>query len=74
MIRLKEICKMVNGELQGDADFPIESVNSLDKAGEKEITFSIKDTIDPGKVKAGALIVKRNSPVLYPNLIYVDEP
>ncbi len=74
MIRLKEISRMVNGELQGDADFLIESVNSLDKAGEKEITFSIKDTIDPGKVKAGALIVKRNSPVRYPNLIYVDEP
>jgi UDP-3-O-[3-hydroxymyristoyl] glucosamine N-acyltransferase len=74
MISLKEINQKVNGQLKGNPNLQIESVNSIDKANAGEITFSVKETIDTGKLKAAALIVKKNSQIRYPNLIYVEEP
>jgi UDP-3-O-[3-hydroxymyristoyl] glucosamine N-acyltransferase len=74
MISLEKLTKKINGRLKGDPDFEVESVNSLHLAGEKEITFSIKDTVKLENVKAGALVVGRESTLQYPNLIYVDEP
>ncbi|HLP60388.1 MAG TPA: UDP-3-O-(3-hydroxymyristoyl)glucosamine N-acyltransferase [Candidatus Deferrimicrobium sp.] len=74
MICLNEISRLVEGELKGDPTLEITSVNSLYKAGQKEITFSIKDDIKTGTLKAGALIVAQESRIVYPNLIYVKEP
>ncbi len=74
MITLSEISRMVEGELKGDPGFKIQTVNSLHRAGAKEITFSIKNGIDTAALTAGALIVGRKSGLEYANLIYVDEP
>ena len=74
MISLKEISQKVNGQLKGNPDLQIESVNSIDRAKAGEITFAVKETVDTGKLEAAALIVKKNSKIQYPNLIYVDEP
>jgi UDP-3-O-[3-hydroxymyristoyl] glucosamine N-acyltransferase len=74
MINLKEINQKVNGRLKGNPDLLISSVNSLEKAGPTEITFSIKETVRVETLKAGALIVRKNSQLRYPNLIYVEEP
>jgi len=74
MINLKDISRLVEGELKGDPDFEIASVNSLYKAGEKEIAFSVKDEIKIETLKAGALVVGKTSRLIYPNLIYVREP
>ncbi len=74
MISLREISRRIDGELKGDAELRIRSVNSIDKAGEDEISFSVEDTVDTGKVKAGALIVGQGSKIRYPNLIYVSQP
>ncbi|MCP5106844.1 MAG: UDP-3-O-(3-hydroxymyristoyl)glucosamine N-acyltransferase, partial [bacterium] len=59
---------------KGDPDYEIVSVNALHKAGKEEITFSIKDNIDVETLKAGALVVAKQSSISYPNLIYVEEP
>lgn len=74
MINLKQISQLVNGELKGDPDFNVVSVNSLEKAAGDEITFSVKESIDVASLTAGALVVKTGSGLQYPNLIYVDEP
>ncbi len=74
MKNLKEIALLLDGEWKGDPLYEVESVNSIDSAGAKEIAFSIKDTLDLQKVKAGILIVGRLSRLQYPNIIYVDEP
>jgi UDP-3-O-[3-hydroxymyristoyl] glucosamine N-acyltransferase len=74
MINLSEISQKVNGELKGNPNWQIESVNSLEKAGPREVAFSIKETVPVETLKAGALIVKKNSQLRYANLIYVEEP
>jgi UDP-3-O-[3-hydroxymyristoyl] glucosamine N-acyltransferase len=74
MISLKEITRTIDGKLKGDPEFRITSVNSIDKANKDEISFYVEDTIDTEKVKAGALIVGKNSKIRYPNLIYVAHP
>ena len=74
MIKLKKITEIVGGELKGDPDYGISSINSLRVADKQEITFCIKEDIREGTVHAGALIVKRNSKIRYPNLIFVDHP
>lgn len=73
-MNLKEISRLIEGELKGDAGFEIASVNSLYKANENEITFSVKDDIKIETLEAGALIVGKNSRIVYANLIYVQEP
>jgi UDP-3-O-[3-hydroxymyristoyl] glucosamine N-acyltransferase len=74
MINLQSLTQQLDGKLKGDPHFQIVSVNSIDKAGADEITFSVKDSIDVASLNAGALVVGRNSKLEYPNLIYVDEP
>lgn len=74
MISLKEITQKIDGQLKGDPNLQIECINSLEKATEKEITFSVKEAIDTQLINAAALIVKKGSGIEYPNLIYVDEP
>jgi UDP-3-O-[3-hydroxymyristoyl] glucosamine N-acyltransferase len=74
MINLKEISHLIEGELKGDPDYEITSVNSLEKALKDEITFSIKNNINTASLHAGALVVAKGSPIDYPNLIYVEEP
>jgi UDP-3-O-[3-hydroxymyristoyl] glucosamine N-acyltransferase len=74
MISLKEINQLIEGELKGDPEYKITSVNSLQKAEKNEITFSVKDNIDVTTLKAGALVVGKQSRINYPNLIYVEEP
>ena len=74
MPNLSELSQLVEGQLKGDPGFEITSVNSLQKAGPTEIAFSIKDNIDTGTLRAGALVVSKKSPVSYPNLVHVDEP
>lgn len=71
---LKEISELIKGELKGNPQFRIDGINSLQAAGPTQITFSVKDDIDISKINAGALIVKKLSPLQYSNLIYVDEP
>lgn len=73
-LTLKEICGKVNGELKGDPGLEIRCVNSLEKAGADEIAFCIKSSVDVAALNAAALIVRRNSSIDYPHLIYVDEP
>lgn len=73
-INLKKLASLLNGELIGDADLTVDSVNSLEKAANNEITFCVKENIDPAKLNAAALVVKKQSTIDYPNLIYVDEP
>jgi UDP-3-O-[3-hydroxymyristoyl] glucosamine N-acyltransferase len=74
MIKLQQLCGIINGRLKGDPGFEIKSVGSLETAGKDEITFAAKDSIKIEKVKAGALIVAEGSKIEYPNLIYVREP
>ncbi len=74
MTNLDKLTQLLEGRLNGDPGFEITSVNSLEKAGPTEIAFSIKDNIDTGSLRAGALVVSKKSPVTYPNLVYVDEP
>jgi UDP-3-O-[3-hydroxymyristoyl] glucosamine N-acyltransferase len=74
MICLKEISLLIEGELKGDPNLEIASINSLYKAGKNEITFSIKEDIKIETIRAGALIVTIGSRIGYPNLIYVKEP
>jgi len=74
MINLKKIAELIDGELTGDPGFQVASVNSLEKAGPQEISFSIKDAVDYKTIKAGALVVNIQSSIEYPNLIYVKEP
>lgn len=74
MINLKKISQLVEGELKGDPGYEITSVNSLQKAEKTEITFLAKENIDVETLKAGALIVGKQSRITYPNLVYVEEP
>lgn len=74
MIKLQQLCSIIDGRLKGDPGFEIKSVNALEKAGKDEITFAAKDSIKIEKVKAGALIVAEGSQIEYANLIYVREP
>lgn len=74
MIKLQQLCGIIDGRLKGDPDFEIKSVNSLERAGKDEITFAAKDSVKLENVKAGALIVAEKSQIEYPNLIYVREP
>jgi len=74
MISLKKISERINGELKGDPGFMVESVNSLERAKCNEIAFCVKESVDETKIKAGALIVGRESKVVYPNLVFVDNP
>ncbi|MCI0470262.1 MAG: UDP-3-O-(3-hydroxymyristoyl)glucosamine N-acyltransferase, partial [Candidatus Aminicenantes bacterium] len=74
MIKLKQLCEIVNGRLKGDPEFQVRSVNSLEKAGKDEITFAAKDGVKLENMQAGALIVTKESTLAYPNLIYVEEP
>lgn len=73
-INLKQLTGLLDGELKGDASLTVDSVNSLEKAESNEITFCVKENIDPAKLNAAALVVKRQSGIDYANLIYVDEP
>ena len=72
-IKLKDITLLINAELKGNADFLISSVNSVQKAGKEEITFIGRD-IDISNLKAGAVIVSRNSKIEHENLLFVDSP
>lgn len=74
MKKLEEIAGIINGELKGNPHKAIASINSLENAGQGDIAFTVSETIDPKKTKAGALIVKRGSPIRYPDLIFVDHP
>ena len=74
MIKLKRIAEIINGELKGNPEDTITSINSLKNAANNEIAFTMKETIDLKSVKAGALIVKKESRINYPNLIFVDQP
>jgi len=74
MKNLKQLAKLVNGELNGDPDYTVDSVTSLEKAGQRQITFCVKAGLDTRNITAGALVVKKGSTISYPNLIYVDEP
>ena len=74
MTDLKKISKIIKGELQGNSEYDISSVNSLHKAEKKDITFVVKEETNLDDVKAGALIVKKGSKIEYPNIIYVQDP
>jgi UDP-3-O-[3-hydroxymyristoyl] glucosamine N-acyltransferase len=74
MTKLQQLCGIIKGQLKGNPEFEIQSVNSLEKAGEEEIAFAAKDNIKIENVKAGALIVAEGSKIDYPNLVYVQEP
>lgn len=74
MTTLKKIAEIINGELEGDPDFEITSVNSLRKARQDEITFSDRDQLDTKAINAGALIVNKSSSIKHSNLIYVEYP
>jgi len=74
MIKLKKITEIIGGELKGDPDHAVSSVNSLKNARKNEIAFSDQDQIDLKTINAGALIVKKSSHIVYPNLIYVEYP
>jgi len=74
MITLKEICRLLDGDLQGNGEIGIQGVNSLERAGAGEIAFLVKSNIDLDGIRAAALIVARNSGIAYPNLVYVDQP
>ncbi|MBN1195828.1 MAG: UDP-3-O-(3-hydroxymyristoyl)glucosamine N-acyltransferase [Candidatus Aminicenantes bacterium] len=74
MNTLKEISSLLKGELRGNPDIRIRGVNSLARAGETEITFLVKHDAEPSAIQAAALVVARDNPIEYPNLIYVDDP
>jgi len=74
MISLKHLSLQVNGQLKGDPDFLVRSVNAINVAGKDEISFAAKDSINLANVNAGALMVKKDSKLQYPNLIYVESP
>ena len=74
MVNLKQISELVNGTLQGEPSLPISGINALEKAGPGEITFLAKKEFDRRRIRAAALIVSRDNPIEYPNLVRVDEP
>lgn len=62
MKTLEEIAVLIEGELAGPGDMPIEGINSLSLAGPSEISFAVgahfRDEI--GKSKAGAVILPKD--------------
>jgi UDP-3-O-[3-hydroxymyristoyl] glucosamine N-acyltransferase len=74
MPSLQKLCDLIDGTLHGDPHYTIRSINSIDRASADEITFAATDNINTAAIKAGALIVRQNSTIHYPNLIKVDEP
>ncbi|MDY0296372.1 MAG: UDP-3-O-(3-hydroxymyristoyl)glucosamine N-acyltransferase [Acidobacteriota bacterium] len=74
MKTLQQISVMLNGRLSGNPEACIQGVNSLELAGVEEIAFLAKRDVDPAAFRAAALIVARDNPIDYPNLIYVDDP
>ena len=74
MISLKEISKIIQGEILGNPEFKISGINSLYKADGREITFTTSDAIEVDRVRAGALIVGIDSKLEYSNLLRVARP
>ncbi len=74
MKKLNQIANLLQGDLYGNPEIEIKSVNSLEEATEGEITFAAKDSVKTENLKASALIVKRGSTLSYPAMIAVDEP
>lgn len=74
MPNLRAICQKIEGHLKGDPNLDIRGVNSLHLAGKGEITFCANPKTDISSIQADALIVQSESPVDFPNLIYVANP
>ncbi|HDP94403.1 MAG TPA: UDP-3-O-(3-hydroxymyristoyl)glucosamine N-acyltransferase [Candidatus Aminicenantes bacterium] len=74
MNTLMEISFLLRGELKGDPNTPVLGVNSLERAGASEIAFLAKRDAEPSAIQAAALVVARDNPIEYPNLVYVDDP
>ena len=74
MPNLQTICKLIQGKLEGNPQFTIRSVNSIDQATPEEIAFAANENINTNEIHAGALIVRMDSSLTYDNLIRVEEP
>lgn len=73
--RLIEIAEWIEGELVGDREKMIAGVQAVEKASENEIAFiGPGRTMDSKALKAGALILSRESKLEYPHKILVDDP
>lgn len=74
MVDLQHIAGLLGAQLQGDGSLAVRGIQTPERAGKEEIAFLAKGRALPPQVQAGALIVHRDSPVLYPNLLRVDDP
>ena len=76
MPELKNIAALVGGVLRGDGALEINGIQALSKAGPGDIAFVArgKADLDVACLRAGALIVAEDSPIVYANLVVVPEP
>lgn len=75
-IKLKELAKLVGGEVVGDAEVVIKGVASLEEAKEGDITFCVNHKYLPllFKTRASAIIVDKNFPENGKPMIRADNP
>ncbi len=73
---LKEIAELFKGRVEGDGEKIIKGVNSLDEAGEEDISFlSNPKYIEKARnSKAGAILVRETEGLEGKNLVIVDDP
>ena len=73
---LKELCELVGGELVGDPKVTVHEVAEIQNALPGDITFLGNDKYKKyvESTKAEAIIVQKDSEIVYPNLIKVDNP
>jgi UDP-3-O-[3-hydroxymyristoyl] glucosamine N-acyltransferase len=75
MPRLKEIAALLGGELQGDGELEIAGVQALHRAGPGDIAYVARGREGAlAGVRAGALLMARESAVAYANRVLVDDP
>jgi UDP-3-O-[3-hydroxymyristoyl] glucosamine N-acyltransferase len=76
MPELKEIAALLGGTLHGDGCRQIKGVQALAAAGPDDIAFVArgKESLDVSRLRAGALIVAEDSPIVYANRLLVPDP
>lgn len=70
-IKLRDVVKITGGVVVGDADYIVESVNSIFDAGPGDITFAVNEKLAEN-TSAGCIIAK--SEIKGKNAIVVDDP
>ncbi|MBO6179045.1 MAG: UDP-3-O-(3-hydroxymyristoyl)glucosamine N-acyltransferase [Selenomonadaceae bacterium] len=72
---LKEIAEFVGGVLEGDGNIEIVGLESIEGAGEHDLTFAVEPHVDEAKTSRAAAVMIRSDVVDFPKAaIKVDDP